>query len=232
METLGEPSFELVVEIESYSFSDRESPSRESGAVSDEQFQMRLADCLKDAHLDHLVPIQANSMFYEAGGLDQASLKILVADHLTYWADDEDYSVVDNVSEYGSSFSGGIAILDRGACVSVPGCCCGLDSLAEWYQVFDQRPSNWLDLWIGHDADSLEVKFDQCSQEFCFRLSKWLKRDWDRQFTLSVHAFESELKRSKQTAAKLSKTIIDALDQQYSSPESRMAIAQRIAGLI
>ena len=231
LEILKEPNFDLVVEIEPYSYSDRESPLGSPGVVTDEQFQRYLSDCLEDAGLDHLVPVKATSMFYAVRGIDRDSLSALVKNELSRWPEDEDYSNLENVAEYGSGFSGGIVILERDQCVSSPGCCCGLDCLIEWRQVLDDRPSDWLELWTGHDADSLEVKFHQPEQEFCFRLSKWETGLWDRQFTLSSHSFEEAIERLEQIATGLSAMIEDVLSERFSNPHCRLAIARRIAGL-
>lgn len=231
MKTLRDPNFELVVEIEPYCFSDRKSPCSTQGAVSDELFQKYLSDCLEDARLNHLVPVEAKSMFYAVRRIDRDSINTLVDDALSYWPDEEDYSQLDNVAEYGSSLSGGIVILERDHCMSSPGCCCGLDCLTEWIQVLNGRPNDWLNLWTGHDSDSLEVRFHPPAQEYCFRLSKWETGQWDRQFTLSSHRLEEAINELKRSANWFSGMIEDILNEKFSNATCRSAIAKRIAGL-
>ena len=231
IDTLKEPAFELVVEIEPYSYSDRESPLMSPGQTNDDEFENYLTDCLKDARLDHLVPVAASSMFYKIHEIDRDSLSTIVKNEVSRWPDDEDYSDVENVAEYGSSLDGGIVLVEQGECVTVPGCCCGLDSLNEWKQILEDKPEDWSDLWTGHDVDSLELRFCQIRESVQFRLSKWETNEWDRQFALSLPSFQVAIARLDQHARKLVAMIEEVLDSRFVEPRCRSAIAQRIAGL-
>jgi hypothetical protein len=231
MDTLKEPTLELAIEIEPYSYSDRESPMMSPGQVNDDAFENYLSDCLKDAGLDHLVPVAASSMLYAIHGIDRDSLSTIVKNELSRWPEDEDYSDAKNVAEYGSSFSGGIVVLDRGECVTVPGCCCGLDCMKEWNQMLEDKPIDWSNLWTGHDVDSMEMRFQQSEQAFQFRLGKWETGEWDRQFTLTSLSFQEVIERLGQQATRLAAMIGEVLDSRFADQKCRSVIAQRIAGL-
>src|SRR5262249_11349465 len=56
-----------------------------------------------------------------------------------------------------------------GAVLLEPGCCCGLDTLAEWEEILLERPGEWRAIWVGHDYGRLEVRLEAPGQGLPFR---------------------------------------------------------------
>lgn len=226
------PSFKVAIEIEPYAYSDRESPmGKNDGPVSDEMFAQYLDNCLIDAGFEHLIPVAQGSMFYAIDALDDRSISTLVGFELEHWPGDEDYTNPENVHEYGSSFSGGMVIWVGGELVSYPGCCCSLNSLPEWEQVVAKKPSDWTNVWTGHDRDSVELRFDSMTDCFEFRVSEWETGNWDRNFTINAMEFQTQIEQLLQSRRTLAGTISKVVSDNFVGEAVRRTIGNRIAGI-
>lgn len=223
-----------VVEIEPWSYSDRSSPeaATTTSAARQEYYQL----CLRDAGLEHLQPVASDSMFYELSQLREAHVVTALARHeLESWSDIECYSSREQVLEHGSSLYGGLAILRGAGLLSTPGCCCMLDTIRdEWTPALKAEPSEWTELWVGHDVDRLKIRFDAESNEFRFRLAHWETTkipDWDRTYRLDGDLFRRMLENAARELTHLAQDLSSALPETVSGP-LRDLVANRMAGLL
>ncbi|MEK6234423.1 MAG: hypothetical protein N2C14_06905 [Planctomycetales bacterium] len=219
-----------VMEIEPWGFSDRKSPEAAAPRAEWNEY-WRL--CLVDAGLDHLPPISEGSLFYEISQLEEPHvLDAVVRRELASWDLDEDLSTVEKLNENGSSLYGGIAVLRGSQLVTYPGCCCCLDTIQEeWFALAASKPNEWTDVWVGHDVDSLELRFDADKSRIEFRVAKWQMSGWDREFHFAeddlivmLDAIRNEL---DWFARRLAPALPDAV------PDSaRESVARRMAGTL
>lgn len=48
------------------------------------------------------------------------------------------------------AFDGGIVLKDNGQVLIIPTCCGDIGNIKEWQQIFENKTSDWSEIWIGH----------------------------------------------------------------------------------
>lgn len=152
LERITELELVPVVELASWSFSERPSPEGPSRANPDAWFRHWL-DCLADFGITGLSPIQAGSMhvavseFIDLGKLAQVLARLVEAEALS-------------APDGPGVLSGGFAVVTEGRVLVEPSCCGDLGNWNDWQSAALCRKAEWEILWIGHPWLSIRSEGD------------------------------------------------------------------------
>ncbi|KAA0126203.1 hypothetical protein FY557_18745 [Chryseobacterium sp. SN22] len=65
--------------------------------------------------------------------------------------DDENLQMIlEKVDNWSSAFDGGIIMMENDKIRIEPKCCGDLGNITEWHKIFDDKTSDWTEMWIGH----------------------------------------------------------------------------------
>ncbi len=179
----------IAIEISPYDYADAEYeyPTGSSSQFPDEwnEFWIR---CLSDRNLGGLCAIGKGSYLVDIETIKDAELEEIVSNELkeVEWKDFE---------EQVHRISGGIVVKENDVSRIEPMCCGDLVNIQEWMGIFEAKPNDWTQLWIGHpwlyykrengmvafsdytdstpaDFSGLEVHFQFSEEEFKQELQK------------------------------------------------------------
>lgn len=148
----------LVLEVEPYHWSQRQLPSVDPARECREIWHAFFQECMADAGILGIEPIQPGSFFVDAFSVVKNELIVRMIQEELEESDfpsedgQEDLCDIDTVS----AFSGGYAIVSGDNVLLEPQCCCDFSNLDNWKQVLLEQPKNGT-VWIGHPE--AEVSF-------------------------------------------------------------------------
>lgn len=152
LERITELELVPVVELPSWTFSDRPSPEGPS-RNHHEAWSRHWLDCLADAGITGLHPIEPGSMHVATRDLSDFAklaqvLQRLVEAEALASPDDQ------------AALSGGFAVVSAGRVLVEPNCCGDLKDWHEWQSAASYRDPTWRILWIGHPWLSARAEGD------------------------------------------------------------------------
>lgn len=124
-----------VIELQPATFSkkDRESP-KESYLEAPQEWIKYNQSCYRDSGLNNIKPIRELSWLFRLDTLSNEDLKIILADLIYGKAEDFDSidEILNDPIEYAPFIPGGYLFVVEDEVKSEPGCCCGLEDIADW----------------------------------------------------------------------------------------------------
>ena len=160
-----------IVEIEPYRFSDRSAPEggvEPHGPVTRVEWDSYLEACFRDAGFDGLRPLREGSMMVPVDELKACHIRTLMEKEMEDLGATTPNEYVFRSTVDTPTFEGGLAIEIDGDIVSEPGCCCDLSEWLEWHEI-----------WNGHDATSVQLKYQPDTDTFGIRVGPWESGEWD-----------------------------------------------------
>ena len=216
-----------VVEMEGFSYSERPVPDSIGSRISDpDAWDRYRGECLADAGLTGLTPIAPGSSLVPVTALYDRAIERLVAFELeAYDLELSDLGPRFDVEDTVTGISGGLVLRHDGVIVAEPGCCCGLDSLAEW-DVASQA-AEWRDVWIGHDRHRLEMR--RIDGQLHLRWGMSQAPDWRGQAVVDAEVMQALLLDVRAKLAGLAVQIMAALPPMVGEAW-REPVAHKLAG--
>ena len=144
----------LVIEVEPYHWSDRESPGWNAGAESERAWTAYFNACMADANIEGIKPLVPGSMFVDAFEVVRNELilrmirECLHHSGLPGFPDKDGHENASDMEGVGS-VRGGYAVLARDSELFEPQCCCEFVDLKNWKQALIDRPAAGT-VYMGH----------------------------------------------------------------------------------
>ena len=191
-----------VVEFEPY----RYSPSRAAPGIAAPaaEWERYWRDCLADAGITDLSPLQPGSWFVPVREISQRPDVLLGAEN----PQDSDEIL---------AFPGGLAVMGDDRVLVTPQCCGDLQDLDGWWDLLGSKESATTTLWIGHP--SLIVHH----RDRCFSMHR--EDEPDRYFTAAHDELVRELRSAEAVQTHLASALMPLL------PHPRQALGCILAGV-
>lgn len=152
------PPLELipVIEVEPFSFSKSKYTSPKVSCAEDpegwERYKQR---CYSDYGLVGMKSITTGAWLYQANTLSEKQLYIIYKNLFNRFFETPEHlkEMLSDMEEYAPLISGGFMVKGKENILSLPGCCCGLESIHDWGSVLLEPENKSGEIWIGHDTD-------------------------------------------------------------------------------
>ena len=221
IENLQPISFQLVIEIEPYQWSSRNSPKVSPSRLYPEEWLEYFNDCMKDAGFESINPIRPGSFFVDAFSLLGTSLlDSLIKNHLQNAAlpgfpDEEGYE--DQLDgDYVSKISGGVAILSGDKVLLEPECCCDFTNLYEWKDLIETRPAS-SKVWIGHPQAQVNFNNDLVTISEGCEYSP--APDYLVQFSVEFSELKNAVQEAEKSLKQFKSRLYDIVKKIFDDPE-------------
>lgn len=157
-----------VIELEPYDFKkgDYESPLNSSREVPNDWDKYN-QKCYQDSGLKNITAIKTGLWHFNIEQFDPNQLRIILK--AIYSKNDDEHlkEIFNNPEEFAPYFSGGYVFVANDEVKSIPGCCCGLESIKEWKRIPNEERG---EIWMGHDIDA-HIYFETEKKYICFEIN-------------------------------------------------------------
>ncbi|MEK7435196.1 MAG: hypothetical protein AABZ74_18840 [Cyanobacteriota bacterium] len=147
-----------VIEVEPFSYSKSEHKTPEKPRNEDpNEWEIYNQNCYKDSGLENFKPIEIGHWLFEIEKLRNHNLKIILSKIFEEKLD-EDFTLeqmLEDIYDFSPLISGGYVFSIDNENLNLPGCCCGLETIYDWANIFDEESG---DIWNGHDSNIIEFK--------------------------------------------------------------------------
>lgn len=235
--SLDQHDFHLVpvVEICPWHVTDRPTPGpREPyGTATTADWAKYRDDAFADAGLESIPPIAPDADFYPVSSLTDSALlsKLAAKEFEEGWDLSDPMETENDALEHGTSFYGGVAILGTTGLISAPGCCCTLEVVQEWFALSKDIPTDWREIWSGHDVDRIQLRFVPDRNTVEIRLARWMTNEWDRELEITPTQLDAMLVRCNSHLIAFAQELEAALPI-FIETSARGLTARRMAGLL
>lgn len=133
-----------TIEISPYDYANSEYEHPKGSVLElSEEWNKFWKRCISDKNLGKLNAIRKGSYLVDIETISDNELEEIVKNKLKE-VDLEDYE------EQVSKMDGGIVICENNTFLIEPTCCGDIGNIKEWEHIFDDKSSDWFQLWIGH----------------------------------------------------------------------------------
>lgn len=143
-----------VIELEPFSYSDNYYKLPNNSVLENpEEWEIYNQKRYCDSGLTDITPIEKGSWLFEIDKLNDENLKIVLSKIFEERLS-EDLTLkemLEDMSDFAPLISGGYVLNIEGENVVLPGCCCDLETIHDWYIDFDLDNSE-NSIWVGHDS--------------------------------------------------------------------------------